>query len=91
MKFDYWEVRSNELLHHFGLWGNLKRYSAPHVRIDKEVNDVFEFMLLGAGRLVLQPRGEQRAFVLENVLWINRKEEAITKLLGALTVDVRDD
>jgi len=91
VKFDYWEVRSHELLHHFGLWGNLNRYSAPHVRIDKEVNDVFEFMLFGSGRLILQPSGEQRAFVLDNIIWINRKEEEITKLLGALKVDVRDD
>jgi hypothetical protein len=48
-------------------------------------------MLLGSGRLILQPSGEQRAFVLDNIIWINRKEEEITKLLGALKVDVRDD
>ena len=91
VKFDYWEIRPNEILHHHGLWGNLKRYSAPHVRIDKEVNDVFEYMLLGAGRLILQPSGEQRAFVLDNVLRITQREEEITKLLGVLKVDVRDD
>ena len=91
VKFDYWEIRPNEILHHHGLWGNLKRYSAPHVRIDKEVNDVFEYMLLGAGRLILQPSGEQRAFVLDNILRITQREEEITKLLGVLKVDVRDD
>ena len=91
VKFDYWEIRPNEILHHHGLWGNLKRYSAPHVRIDKEVNDVFEYMLLGAGRLILQPSGEQRAFVLDNILRITQREEEITKLLGILKVDVRDN
>ena len=91
VRFDYWEIRPNEILHHHGLWGNLKRYSAPHVRIDKEVNDVFEYMLLGAGRLILQPSGEQRAFVLDNVLRITQREKEITKLLGVLKVDVSND
>lgn len=90
VRFDYWEVRSNELLHHHGLWGNLKRFSAPHVRIDKEMNDVFEYLLLRSGRLILRPSGETRAIILDNILWIDRKEEALTRLLGSLTVDVRD-
>lgn len=91
VKFDYWEIRPNEILHHHGLWGNLRRYSAPHVRIDKEVNDVFEHVLLKSGRLILQPSGEQRAFVLDNILNIDKREEEITKLLGILKVDVRDN
>ena len=44
--FDYWEIRHNELLHHHGVLSDLKRYSAPHLRIDKEINDIFEYMLL---------------------------------------------
>ncbi len=91
VKFDYWEIRPNEILHRHGLWGNLRRYSAPHVRIDKEVNDVFEHLLLKSGRLILQPSGEQRAFVLDNILNIDKREEEITKLLGILKVDVRDN
>jgi len=91
VKFDYWEIRPNEILHRHGLWGNLRRYSAPHVRIDKEVNDVFEHLLLKSGRLILQPSGEQRAFVLDNILNIDKREEEITKLLGILKVDIRDN
>jgi hypothetical protein len=33
-RFEYWEARPNELLHHQGLWGGLDRFSAPGVRID---------------------------------------------------------
>jgi len=89
VQFDYWEVRPNELLHHHGILSDLKRFSAPHLRIDKEINDVFEYLLLGSGRLILQPSGERRAVVLDNVPFIARKEEAITKMLGALQVQVR--
>lgn len=89
-RFDYWEVRPNELLHHTGLLSDLKRYSAPHLRIDKEINDVFEFLLLRSGTLILQPTQERRAIVLENVVNIGRKEARITRMLGALQVQVRE-
>jgi hypothetical protein len=89
--FDYWEVRPNELLHHHGILSNLERFPAPHLRIDKEINDVFEYLLLRSGRLILQPSEERRAIILDNVPFIERKEEAITRMLGALQVQVRTD
>jgi hypothetical protein len=91
VRFDYWEVRPNELLHHHGVLSDLKRFAAPNLRIDKEINDVFEFMLLGSGRLILQPSSERRAIILDNVPFISRKEQEITKMLGALQVQVRDE
>jgi hypothetical protein len=88
-KLDYWEVTPNELLHHHGLLSDLKRMSAPNLRLDKEVKDLFEYMLLRSGRLVIHPSHEPRAIVLENVLFIDHKERALKKLLGALQVQVR--
>jgi len=91
VQFDYWEVRPNELLHHHGILSDLERFSAPNLRIDKEINDVFEYILLRSGRLILHPSNERRAIVLENIFFINRKEEEITKMLGALQVQMRPD
>ena len=90
-RFDYWEVRGNELLHNHGFLSDLERFSAPQLRIDKEINDLFEYMLLRSGRLIMHPSQERRAIVLENVFFINDKEEKITKMLGALQVRVRTD
>ena len=90
-RFDYWEVRPNELLHHHGFLSNLERFSAPNLRIDKEINDVFEYMLLRSGRLILQASNERRAIILDNVPFIRKKEDAITRMLGALQVQVRSD
>ena len=90
VRFDCWEVRPNELLHHHGFLSNLERFPSPHLRIDKEINDIFEYMLLGSGRLILQASDERRAIVLENVPFIREKEEAITRMLGALQVQVRE-
>lgn len=87
-RFDYWEVTPNELLHHHGIMSDLKRFSAPNMRIDKEINDVFENILLGSGRLILHPHNESRAIVLDNVMMINKKEAKLTKMLGALRVQV---
>jgi hypothetical protein len=91
VRFDYWEVRPNELLHHHGILSDLKRFSAPSLRIDKEINDIFEYILLRSGRLILHPSGERRAIVLDNIPFISQKEEQITRMLGALQVQVRSD
>jgi len=91
VRFDYWEVRPNELLHHHGFLSNVERYPAPNVRISKEIDDVFEYVLLKCGRLIIHPSNEPRAYVLDNVMNINAKEIAITKMLGSLQVSVRDD
>jgi len=90
-RFDYWEVRPNELLHHHGFLSNLERYAAPNLRIDEEITDVFEYLLLRSGRLILQDSNEHRAIVLDNVPFIRKKEEKITRMLGALQVEVRAD
>jgi len=89
VNFDYWEVRPNELLHHHGFLSNLERFSAPNLRIEKEISDVFEYLLLRSGRLILTPREAPRPIVLENVLFISKKEKAITRMLSALQVQVR--
>ncbi|QDT54066.1 hypothetical protein Pan44_20930 [Caulifigura coniformis] len=89
VRFDYWEVRGNELLHHHGFLSDLERFPAPALKIDKEIKDVFEYILLGSGRLILHPSNEPRAIVLENIAWITRKEKAITNLLGTLQVRFR--
>ncbi len=89
VNFDYWEVRPNELLHHHGVLSNLERFAAPNLRIEKEISDVFEYLLLRSGRLILTPREAPRPIVLENVLFISKKEKAITRMLGALQVQVR--
>lgn len=91
VKFNYWELRKNELLHHHGILSDLKRYPAPNLRVDKEINDVFEFMLLGAGRLILHPSTEKRAIVLDNILFVSDKERELTKMLGSIKVQIGSD
>ena len=88
VRFDYWELSSNELLHHHGFLSDLKRYPAPSLRVDKEINDVFEYMLLGAGRLILHPASEKRAIVLDNILFVSARERELTREMGSLRVKI---
>jgi len=47
-------------------------------------------LLLRSGRLILQPSNE-RPIILDNILFIERKELTITRMLGALQVQVRQE
>lgn len=87
-RFDYWEVTHNELLHHRGVLGDVERFPAPNLRMTKEITDLFEFCLLGSGRLVLHPQGMPRSIVLDNVMFVNRLETRIQGMLAQLAVTI---
>lgn len=89
-RFNYWEVRNNELLHHHGILGDVERWPAPGMRISKEINDVMEYFLVRSGRLVLVPSSERRAIVLDNVPGINKIEKKMQELTNVLRVDEVD-
>jgi hypothetical protein len=88
---DYWEVLPNEILHHHGPLSDLERYPTLNLKFDKEIPDVFEFMLLGAGKLVMHVPNVDKAIVMDNVLFINSKEDALKKLMSRLEVRVTTD
>jgi hypothetical protein len=88
---DYWEILPNEILHHHGPLSDLERYPTLNLKFDKEIPDVFEHFMFGAGRLVLHVSDERKALVMDNVLWVSRKEEALKKLMSRLEVRVTTD
>lgn len=88
---DYWEVMPNEILHHHGPLSDLERFPTLNLKFDKEIPDVLEYALLGSGRLVLHIPNIEKALVLDNVLFINSKEEALKMLMSRLEVRVTTD
>ena len=88
---DYWEVLPNEILHHHGPLSDLERFPTLNLKFDKEIPDVLEFLMLGAGRLVLRVPNVDRAIILDNVLFINSKEEALKRLMSRLDVRITTD
>ena len=88
---DYWEIMPNEILHHHGPLSDLERYPTMNLKFDKEIPDVFEFLFLGAGRLVLHVAEERKSILLDNVLFINSKEEALKRMMSRLEVRITTD
>ena len=88
---DYWEIMPNEILHHHGPLSDLERYPTMNLKFDKEIPDVFEHMMFGAGKLVLHVSDERKAIVLETVLGVSKKEETLKKLMSRLEVRVTTD
>jgi hypothetical protein len=88
---DYWEVMPNEIMHHHGPLSDLERYPTMNLKFDKEIPDILEYLLLGAGRLVLHVPNVPKAIVMDNVLFINRKEEALKRVMSRLEVRVTTD
>lgn len=88
---DYWEILPNEILHHHGPMSDLERFPTLNMKLDKEIPDVLEFLMLGSGKLVLHIPNVEKALVMENVLFINSKEEALKRLLGRLNVRISHD
>ena len=88
---DYWEILPNEILHHHGPLSDLERFPTTNLKFDKEIPDVFEYLFLGAGRLVLHVTEERKAIVLDNVLFIGTKETALKRLMSRMEVRVTTD
>jgi hypothetical protein len=88
---DYWEIMPNEILHHHGPLSDLERYPTLNLKFDKEIPDVFEHLMFGAGRLVLHVSDERKSIVLDTVLHVSAKEEALKKLMSRLEVRVTTD
>jgi|694.fasta_scaffold02045_22 hypothetical protein len=87
-RFDYWELTSNELIHHSGMLGNSERFSTAGLKLNTEINDVFEYLLAGAGRIIMTIPGAPRPVVLDNVLRFNSIMERSKHLLSRRVVEI---
>jgi hypothetical protein len=89
-RWNYWEIRHNEIVNHTGFLGDIRRFPSPNLKMTKEITDVFEFLLLNSGRIILYPASEKEAIVLDNILSVNRAEKAMKALLSSISVEVTD-
>jgi hypothetical protein len=88
---DYWVILPNEILHNHGPFSDLERFPTTNLKFDKEIPDILEYALLGSGRLVLHIFGHPKAYVLDNVLWIDSKEAELKQIMSRLEVRITTD
>jgi hypothetical protein len=87
-RFEYWEVRHNEILHYQGFMADVERFPAPGLRFKKQIPDVFEYALLRAGTIVIIPAvGEKQE--IQNVPNVNVVESRLDSLLGTIQVQIQ--
>lgn len=90
-RFDYYEINHREILHHSGYLGDITRMPTSGLRLNKEIYDLMEFLLLRSGRLIFYPSTSREAIVIDNVLNVNKVEARIKDLLSVVAVRVHSD
>lgn len=86
-QFDYWKVERNEIYHKSGIFTSAERFPVRSLRFKKDIPDVFEFLALRAGSIMLVPT-KDNVIHLNTVLNINKKAEQLDYLLSHLHVEV---
>ncbi len=89
-RFNYWVLAPNQLTHKHGILGDERHYATLNMAVEKEIPDVFEFLLFGSGRLIFKPgvgQDTHRSLVVDNVFRVNRLERNVREFLGVIRVD----
>jgi hypothetical protein len=89
-RFNYWILTPNQLTHRLGILSDERHYSTLNMAVEKEIPDIFEFMLFGSGRLVFKPgvgADSHRTLVVDNVFRVNKLEANVRKFLGTIRVN----
>lgn len=89
-RFNYYEINHREILHHHGYLGDVTRMPTTGLRLNKEIYDLMEFLLLRSGRLIFYPSTSREAIVIDNVLNVNHCEDRIKDLLSVVAVRMTD-
>jgi hypothetical protein len=90
-RFNYWEISSNELVHHKGMMQDVERYATEGLQYRKEITDFFEYLLAGSGRIVLSAPAMPTPVVLNNVPGINRIARNLDAILEVRRVALTNE
>ena len=89
-RFNYWVLSPNQLTHKHGILGDERHYATLNMAVEKEIPDVFEFILFGSGRLIFKPgvgAETHKTLVVENVFRVNKLEARVREFMGVIKVD----
>jgi hypothetical protein len=85
-RLDYWEIQPNEIVHRYGIFRRMRRFSTESLRWDKVVPDVMERLMLGTGTIIMTTPYEKHPIIIEHVMRIGRIDEQIAHVLGVKQV-----
>jgi hypothetical protein len=76
-----WTIEPNRLYHTRGILADKEQFPVIDLRVEKKVEDVFEYILLLSGTLTFIPNPSTPPMRLENVALINRAERKIHEIV----------
>ncbi|MCC6625592.1 MAG: hypothetical protein IT385_30420 [Deltaproteobacteria bacterium] len=85
-RLDYWQIEPNEIVHRYGFFRRMKRFSTESLRWDKLIPDVMERIMLGTGTIILTTPYEKHPIVIEHVMRIGSVDDQIARILGVKQV-----
>jgi hypothetical protein len=85
-RLDYWEIEPNEVIHRYGLFRRMKRFSTESLRWDKVIPDVMERIMLGTGTIILTTPYEKHPIVIDHVTRIGKIDGHIAHILSVKQV-----
>jgi hypothetical protein len=88
IRFNYWTITANEITHCHG-FGKSDNFPLPGPTMQKDLTDMFEFLLLRSGRLTIHLK-DGPDIILENVPRINVAHRRIQTMMEATNVHVID-
>jgi hypothetical protein len=84
-RFRYVKIEANEVLVK-GILGDVKRFPTANLHYDKKIVDVFEYLALRAGTIILHISGASEPVELYTVINVHKKAEQMDALLSAMKV-----
>ncbi len=84
-RFRYVKIEANEVLVK-GILGDVKRFPTANLHYDKKITDVFEYLTLRAGTIILHITGAEEPVELWTVPNVHKKAEQMDALLSTLKV-----
>jgi hypothetical protein len=84
-RFRYVRIETNEVLVK-GILGDVKRFPTANLHYEKKITDVFEYMALRAGSIILHISGAESPVELHTVANVHKKAQKMDALLSAIKI-----
>jgi hypothetical protein len=85
-RFNYWRIEHNEIIIHRGFMHEQERHPTTQARFTLVIDDIVEYAILGAGKLVFTFGDSNKQHELTTVPFAHRKAAQLDVLLGRMAV-----
>jgi hypothetical protein len=85
-RLNYWKIEHNEIIIHRGFMQEQERHPTAQARFTLVIDDIVEYGILGAGKLVFRFGDNNTTHELTTVPFVHRKAKKLDMLLGRVAI-----